>query len=207
MPAPPWLSWPLAAVMLAVAAYCAARLTAARTRHRETEYDADSTHVLMGVAMAGMLAPALGFLPAAAWAAVFAAAAAWFGGQALLAWRGRGSGPGRCRHPLPHATECLAMVYMLTAAPAQRPGSANGAAMPAMGATGGPGAARFPELAVIFAVFLVGYVAWLGDRIPAARSCARQAGGGRWPALAPRAAAWYKLIMGITMGYLLITML
>jgi uncharacterized protein DUF5134 len=203
MPAPPWLSGTLAAVMLAVAAYCTARLMTARSRHRETEYDADSTHVLMGVAMAGMLAPALGFLPAGAWGAVFAAAAAWFGWQVLRARRGRGTGPGRCRYPLPHAAECLAMVYMLMAVPAQGPGTAGGAAMPG---TGGPGAARFPELAVIFAVFLFGYVAWLGDRIPAARSRAGQPAGGR-PVLAPRAAACYKLIMGITMGYMLIAVL
>jgi hypothetical protein len=92
MARPSWLSDTFAAVTLAIAVYCAARLVVAGARRRESELDADGVHLLMGVAMAGMLVPALSFGPAAAWEAVFAVAAAWFAWQAIRVWRGYGTG-------------------------------------------------------------------------------------------------------------------
>jgi uncharacterized protein DUF5134 len=223
---PSWLSDTFAAVMLLIAVYCAARLAVAGAWRRESELDADGVHLLMGVAMAGTLVPALSFAPSGAWVAVFAAAAAWFAWQAARAWRGPGTGRWRCPYPVPHLAESLAMVYMLAAVRTSASGGTG--TMPGMPAMGGPaGMARVPELAVIFTLFMVGYVAWLGDRLtlaapaaPAAppgaagrlpvsaapRGAARQAGG-CWPMLAPRAAVCYKIAMGITMGYMLVIML
>jgi hypothetical protein len=76
---------------------------------------------------------------------------------------------------------------------------------------------RVPELAGLFAVFMVGYAAWLGDRYPsvaavtAGTSAAAPAETGRAgscrPPLAPRGACCYKLAMAIVMGYMLIVML
>ena len=57
---------------------------------------------------------------------------------------------------------CGAMVYMLLAA-----GAVTSATHPGM-AMGGPAATgRFPLLALILAVFMVGYVMWQADRLPA----------------------------------------
>ena len=84
---PAWLTGVFAALMLTVAVYCAGRLAAARRWHRPTEVDTDAGHVLMGVAMAGMLVARLRVVPATAWEAVFAVGAAWFAGQLLRARR------------------------------------------------------------------------------------------------------------------------
>ena len=95
---------------------------------RETESDADGTHVAMGTAMAGMLVPALNLLPATLWEAVFAGAAGWFAWQATRARGGHPPGRWRCRHPVPHLVENAAMLYMLLAVAgsrARRPGNRN----------------------------------------------------------------------------------
>jgi len=170
MAGPSWLAIPLAAVMIATAVYCAGRLAAARLWRRFTEAEADSVHVVMGVAMAGMLLPGLSPLPATAWEAVFAAAAVWFACQALRS-RIRQHAAGsrwRCSHPVPHLVESVAMVYMLAVLPGSWPGwSGRAMAMPGMGggrmAVGG----SLSALAVILALFMVGYVLWTADQLTA----------------------------------------
>jgi hypothetical protein len=59
MGGPAWLAAIFAAASLAVAVYCAGRLVVARGWHRLTELDTDGAHVVMGVAMAGMLVSGL----------------------------------------------------------------------------------------------------------------------------------------------------
>src|SRR5690348_12207829 len=110
-----WLAVPLAAVMIATAVYCAGRLAAARLWRRFTEVEADSVHVVMGVAMAGMLLPGLSPVPAAAWEAVFGAAAVWFACQAIRSRLRQSTAASRwrCSHPVLHLVESVAMVYML----------------------------------------------------------------------------------------------
>lgn len=83
MISPSWLAYVLAAVVIAVALFSAARLVAARGRRRRCEVDADSVHVVMGIAMAGMFVPGLAVLPGGLWAVIFAAGAAWFGWRAI----------------------------------------------------------------------------------------------------------------------------
>lgn len=256
MSPPAWLPPMFAGVMLVIAAYCTGRLIAAGAWRRESELDADGVHLVMGVAMAGALAPRLGILPTGVWEMVFAVAAVWFAGQVIRVHRGYGAGHWRCPYPVPHLAESLAMVYMLVAVRAPAPGGGSArAAMPGMG--GASGMARFPVVAVILALFMVGYLAWLADRLisisrPAAAAakgegtaeratapvaagvaaaattraaatstCDRTAdqyaraasgqppaarAGRRWPVLAPRAAACYKIAMGVTMAYMLIIM-
>ena len=134
-----WLAGGLAALMLLVAASCTARLVIWRLRGRPTEPDADVLHVLMGVAMAGMLEPQLSPVPGTIWQAVFATAAAWFGWHAIGARGRRTPGSWRCAHPAPHAVECAAMVYMLQ--PARQAGHAPAMTMPGPsqpGARAGP---------------------------------------------------------------------
>ena len=207
MNGPGWLSGVFAALMLTVAAYCAGRLVTARLWRRPTELDTDAAHIVMGVAMAGMLASGLRTLPATLWAGVFAAGAAWFGGQALRgralrgwALRGRArhgaaASPWRCAHATPHLVECAAMVYMFVLPP---------------GPFGSPAGSRFSFLSLPLALFLLGYVVLQGDRLtgpaPAGTASCATPGSGR-PRLAPRCAVLCKIAMGITMGYMLVLML
>jgi hypothetical protein len=206
MAGPGWLTGLLAAVMLAVAAYNATRLAAATRWGRAAELDADGVHVAMGVAMAGMLAPGLSFAPARLWQAVFTAAGAWFAWQFLRTRRGARLGPWRCPHPLPHLIECAAMVLML-ALPAAVASTTSMGAM--TGSLTGP-AARFSPLTLLLALFMVGYVMWLGNNLTALAPATPAAGittttGTAY--LAPRCAACCKIAMGTTMGYMLVMML
>lgn len=220
MASPAWLTAIFAAASLAVAVYCAGRLVVARRGHRPTELDTDGAHVIMGVAMAGMLVSGLRTLPSAIWEVVFAAAAVWFGYRMLQARRGAQSSPWRSSHPLPHLVECAAMVFMFLILPAAA-GAATGSTNMTMTAT----ESRFSFLTLPLAVYLFGYVVWLGDRVtlhaPALALATAPASAGPRPGygsgspspepahpyLAPRCAAICKITMGITMGYMLILML
>ena len=225
MTGPGWLAGTFAALMLTVAAYCTGRLLTARRRRRPTELDTDGAHILMGVAMVGMLVTGLRTLPATVWTGVFGAGAAWFGCQTLRARRGAPATLWRCPQPGPHLVECAAMLYMLLAVPAA--GRAAG-----MGGMGGASTAG-PPLALLLALFLLGWVVRLADRLtvraPAFAAPLGLPASGAWPAsgdgpasaggcgpadavsgrrhLAPRCAVLCKIAMGITMGYMLIVML
>jgi len=223
MGGPAWLTAIFAAASLAVAVYCAGRLAVARRWHRPTELDTDGAHVVMGVAMAGMLVSGLRSLPSAIWEVVFAAAAAWFGYRMLQGRRGAEPSPWRSSHPLPHLVECAAMVFMFLILP-----GAGGAATSSLSMTMTATESRFSFLTLPLALYLFGYVVWLGDRVTlhapahalalATAPASASAGSGPGysgspsaeparPYLAPRCAAICKITMGITMGYMLILML
>ena len=164
MGGPAWLSDIFAGVMITVAVYCASRLVVARWWRRPTDVDSDGVHVVMGVAMAGMLVAGLRFAPAGLWEAVFAAVAAWFGWRFVRVRRGAPLSQWRCPQPGAHLVECGAMLYMYLAVPAVAV-AAKGAAR-GMGTMAGTGA-RFSFLALVLALFMFGYVAWVGDRLTA----------------------------------------
>jgi Domain of unknown function (DUF5134) len=159
MGAPIWLTGSFAALMLTVATYCAGRLAVTRRWQRPTELDTDAGHVLMGVAMAGMLVARLRILPAAAWEAVFAVGAAWFAWQLVKSRRRTAAASWRCLHPAPHLVECVAMLYMFFAA---TPLTARAAAA----GMAGLAPSRFSVLALLMALFMVGYVVRVADRVP-----------------------------------------
>src|SRR5689334_10806487 len=220
MASPAWLTAIFAAASLAVAVYCAGRLVVARRGHRPTELDTDGAHVVMGVAMAGTLDSGLRTLPTAIWEVVFAAAAVWFGYRMLQRRRGVQPSPWRSSHPLPHLVECAAMAFMFLILPAS---AAAGAATSGMSITMTATESRFSFLTLPLALYLLGYVVWLGDRVtlrtPALATAPASGGPGPGsgsgspspepprPYLAPRCAAICKITMGITMGYMLILML
>jgi Domain of unknown function (DUF5134) len=256
---PDWLAGVLAAVVLAVALFSAARLVASRRAGvaGTGEVDADGTHVLMGVAMAGMLKPGLTTLPVGVWEVVFLVGAAWFAGRAVFAgraaqvrrpglvsfagWSKRLGAVQCCEYPVPHLIDCVAMVYMFWAVRTVR-GSSGMTATAGMGAMGGGAGARLPGLALAGVLAIGGYVVWLGDRIQqlapvrslavtapagamAMASAAGSAGSlgaavttpgpegahGSGAAaarlLAPRAATWCKIAMGVAMGIMLVDLL
>jgi hypothetical protein len=201
--------------MIAIAIYSAGRVMVSLLRKRETERDADGLHVAMGVAMAGMLEPQLSPLPNLSWEVVFGCAAAWFAVRAALRRLGGAQGRLGCRYPLPHLVESMAMLYMLAAVDRTPLGGRAAMTMPGMGGTAG----GLPVLAVMLALFMLGYVFWTADRLT---SLARAgSGGGDKPAqsaglrgaaapgarfLGPGLAGCSKIAMGITMGYMLILM-
>jgi hypothetical protein len=147
-----------AAIMLAVAAISAARLAAARPSARPTAgADTDVAHLLMSVAMAGMLVAGLRTLPSGAGEVVFAVLTAWFAGRVGMEARrrpapGSGSRPLARAHHVPHLVHSAAMLYMFLAL-----GSAGrGALMAGMNADGGAGTLQLPTLALAFALLLSG---------------------------------------------------
>ena len=218
MRGPVWLTGIFAALMLTVAVYCAGRLAAARWWHRPTELDTDGAHVVMGVAMAGMLVTGLHTLPTGLWEAVFAVGALWFGTGLIQTRRHPATAspataspataspaapmsPWRCLHPAPHLVECVAMLYMLLALPTTIAVKSTMGAMPG---------SRFSFLALGLALFMFAYVAWVSDRTPALARAAQSGCASTPPGrtyLAPRCAALCKIAMGTTMGYMLILML
>jgi Domain of unknown function (DUF5134) len=240
---PSWLTGAFAAVMILTAGYSASRLVVSRRRGLVTEADADGLHAVMGAAMAGMLVPQMALLPAATWMAVFGTGAAWFGACALRS-RNQSRFSWQCRYPVPHLIECIAMLYMLLAVPGAQHGT--GMAMPGMG-TSPSSPPGFPALAVVLALFMLGYIMWATDQLASlARAktiTPRQAGAPQHQALvivpsggpaasmvraadtpdtagmpqqdaaasqtllAPKLAAFGKIAMGVTMGYMLILML
>ena len=215
MAGPSWLTAAFAGVMILTACYSASRLVVSRRRGLATEADADGVHAVMGTAMAGMLVPQLALLPAAAWMTVFGTGAAWFGACALRS-RNQSRFSWQCRYPVPHLIECIAMLYMLLAVRGAQQGT--GMAMPGMG-TSPSSPAGSPALAVVLALFMLGYIMWTTDQLAslarAKASVQGQAGAMQHRAvpaagqalLAPKLAAFGKIAMGITMGYMLVLML
>lgn len=177
MAGPSWLAWTFASVMILVAAYCLTRLVASWRQHRPSDRRVDAIHVLMGVAMAGMLVPWLRVFWVGGWEVVFGIGAAWFGWLAIREFRGRPTVGGRPGHHLQHVLACGAMLYMFLAAAAAAvaKAAAGGSAMGGMAA----GAAHFPTLALVLAFALFGYVVWNADRLsslaPVAALAARSA--------------------------------
>jgi len=179
MGGPAWLTDIFAAVMITVAAYCASRLVVARWWRRPTDVDSDGVHVVMGVAMAGMLVTGLRFGSVGIWEAVFAAAAAWFAWRFVRVRRGAPLSQWRCPQPGPHLVECGAMLYMYLALPA--------VAVAAKGAAGGMGwmsatGSRLSFLALVLALFMFGYVVRVGDGLTAQAPALALAMAGATPA-------------------------
>jgi hypothetical protein len=201
MTGPGWLAAVLAGLMLLISACCAIRLGFWQLRGRAADPQADVLHVLMGVAMAGMLEPRIAPVPHAVWLGVFGVAAIWFGWQAIRARSRSRLARSGCAHPAPHAVECAAMLYMLLPS---RPAVT-------MAGMGGSGFAANPALTLVLALFLLGYIVWIADQLtgPARGRTATTAGHRRDDAavaLAPRFAACYKIAMSVAMGYMLLAM-
>jgi Domain of unknown function (DUF5134) len=176
-----WLAYSFAALMLLVSAYCMSRLVESWRHRRPTDRPVDAVHVLMGVAMAGMLVPSLRVFWAGGWEVVFGVGAVLFGWRMISDARARG----RSGHHLQHVLACVAMVYMLAAATAAVRPASGGSAMGGMG--GGP--AHFSTLALVLALALFGYVVWNADRITSfAPVAALQAQEAPAVALAPASA-------------------
>jgi Domain of unknown function (DUF5134) len=167
---PAWLLDLVAAVMLTVAAVSAARLAAARPwRPGAVVIDTDVAHLLMAIAMAGMLTPGLTTLPDAAWEVIFGLMTVWFAARVLTDARASGVRSLAGGHCAPHLVHSAAMLYMFLALTAPATGLSGMSGMGAVPAGSGAMALRVPTLAFVFALILVGYSVWDLDQLSGRR--------------------------------------
>ena len=165
---PSWILDIFAAVMLLVAAVSAGRLAAARPwrngRRRAALTDIDLAHLLMAIAMAGMLVASLQTLPNGAWEAVFAVMTAWFAYRVMRDAQVTGVRALAGGHCAPHLIHAGAMLYMFLAVSAPIAHGSGG--MNDMGGgMSGMGTLDLPFLAFLFALALVGYSIWDLDQL------------------------------------------
>src|SRR5579863_191370 len=170
---PAWILDMLAALMLIVTVVSAARLGLARAwRKGAIVTDTDVSHLFMGIAMAGMLVPGLTTLPNAAWEVIFALLAVWFGYRVVSDARSNGARALAGGHCAPHLVHSAAMLYMflaLAAPAAGGPGGPGGAGGSGMGSASAAQALKYPTLAFVFALILIGYAAWDLDQLSGKR--------------------------------------
>ena len=152
---PAWILDVFAAIMLVVAALSAGRLAIGRLRPGA---DVDTAHLLMGVAMAGMLASSLHTLPTTVWVVVFVVVSAWFAWRLLAEVRAEGTAGLGTGHDLPHLVHSASMVYMFAAVNTTAHGSGMGMGM-------GMGTLEVPTLGLGFILFLAGWAVWDLDQI------------------------------------------
>jgi|HubBroStandDraft_3_1064219.scaffolds.fasta_scaffold25849_2 Domain of unknown function (DUF5134) len=165
MSTPAWILDIFAALMLVVAAVSAARLAVLRPwrlGRAAVVADIDVAHLLMAIAMAGMLAAGLSTLPDHAWAVVFGMLTAWFACQVTRDARREGIRALAAGHCAPHLVHAAAMLYMFLALTAHAARSASGVA--GMGGSAMQ-TLSLPFLALLFALVLIGYSVWDLDQL------------------------------------------
>ena len=164
---PAWVLDILAALVLVVAGVSAVRLGLARPWQKGAVVtDTDVSHLFMGIAMAGMLVSSLTTLPNGAWEVIFALLTVWFGYRVIRDARRSGVRALAGGHCAPHLVHSAAMLYMFLALAAPASG---GSGMGGMG--GGPATQtlKYPTLAFVFALILVGYAIWDIDQLSGKR--------------------------------------
>ncbi|MGH3187710.1 MAG: DUF5134 domain-containing protein [Streptosporangiaceae bacterium] len=168
MSTPAWILDIFAALMLVVAAVSAARLAVLRPwrlGRAAVVADIDVSHLLMAIAMAGMLAAGLSTLPNDAWEVVFGVLTLWFAYQVTRDVRREDLRALAAGHCTPHLVHAGAMLYMFLALTA--PAASGGPGMGGMGGMGGSGMQTLglPLLAFLFALALIGYSVWDLDQL------------------------------------------
>jgi len=166
---PSWILDIFAAIMLVVAAVSAARLVAARPwwhgAQRAALADIDVAHLLMAIAMAGMLVSGLQTLPNGGWEVIFAVMTAWFGYRVVRDARVSGVRALAGGHCAPHLIHAAAMLYMFMALTAPTAHGSVGMGGMSGGGMSGMGTLQLPLLAFLFALALIGYSIWDLDQL------------------------------------------
>ena len=225
-----------AAIMILVAEVSAGQLVIARawTRRGGTNADIAVSHLLMGIAMAGILVSGLSTLPNAVWEVVFAVMTAWFAWCLWRESRGRGAAAVAHGHYVPHLVHSAAMLYVFAALPGPSvEGSGvsisgtGGMSGMGGGSSGGTPTLHASTLALIFALLLIaftvhdldrpagvdGYFRVVGRRsVPAGSALAAAAAG---PAaytaqrllLSPAVVKGCQVAIGVTMAFILIVII
>jgi Domain of unknown function (DUF5134) len=170
MMTPAWLLDIFAALMLVVAAVSATRLAVARPwRSGLATADVDVAHLLMAIAMAGMLTASLTTLPNTTWDVIFGLMTAWFAWRVWRDARANGVRALAGGHCAPHLVHSGGMLYMFLALAVPTGG---GSGMGGMGASSGSAMQTldYPTLAFVFALILAGYSVWDLDQLSGKRS-------------------------------------
>jgi hypothetical protein len=184
MAGPSWVANTFAFIVLLVAAASAVVLVgswAARTLHHA---DIDVSHLVMGVAMAGMLTPSLAFGSAAMWRIVFAVACVWFGWRTYryvlspAAGSAPHAGAHRHSHYVVHLVMVASMLYMFAL-----PGSGGGVmdAMSSGGVSARP--AGYLVFSLLFLIVLMASAVWELDgagRVHSWSAADVESGAGGW---------------------------
>jgi Domain of unknown function (DUF5134) len=193
---PSWILDIFAALMLAVAAVSAARLVAARPWQRGARAaltDIDIAHLLMAIAMAGMLVASLQTLPNGTWSVIFAVMTVWFGYRVVRDAQVSGVRALAGGHCAPHLIHSAAMLYMFMALAAPAAHGSGG-----MGGMGGGmssmGTLQLPFLAFVFALLLIGYSIWDLDQLSGPGA------SGHYSLAAIRTAPTGPVLVGATAG-------
>jgi hypothetical protein len=163
---PSWILDIFAGLMLVVAAVSAGRLVVAQPwrqgAQRAALADIDVAHLLMAIAMAGMLAASLQTLPNGAWEVIFGLLTLWFAYRVARDLQVSGARALAGGHCAPHLIHAAAMLYMFLALSAP---AAHGSGMSGMGGAAGMGTLSLPLLAFVFALALIGYSIWDLDQL------------------------------------------
>ncbi|MGP4021346.1 DUF5134 domain-containing protein [Saccharopolyspora sp. 5N708] len=195
----------LTAAVIAVTVVCLARLVLQRGQRGDTartDSSVDVAHALMAVGMAAMFLPDLMRLPAAVWAALFIANAAWMGALAL---RRRPAGT-----YLHHVVSGLAMAYMFAAARSHEPnphvlslstahssGHAHGAVAVVEAQ---PAGFAFPLVAWVLMIYCALSAGFAGTNLLRAPPTCHDRP-------APRLTAVTELVLSLSMAYMFLTTL
>jgi hypothetical protein len=226
VPHPSWLAYGFAAVMVTVSVYSIGRLAVSRRWGRRNHTDVTVSHLLMGVAMVGMLVPRWKVLPDGLWEVIFAVNALYFLALSVR-FVGRHGFEGtdddnvhHLSHYLIHVVTGCAMLYMYwLGMPITAPSGIG------MSMSGPPTGSGDPGLTLLIIVILIASAVWQLDSVSrfsprqlalsavGAGSAGTGSGGSgtsgagsgqRW--LAPRLELACHIAMCVTMGYMLVLM-
>jgi hypothetical protein len=209
---PGWLPDFFAGAMLLVAVASVLLILAARVGGLQAHTDIDVSHLVMGVAMAGMLVPSLSFGSDVFWRVVFAVACVWFARRTYQVFTARGSRDGdnhrghRHTHYPVHLVMVAAMLFMFSV-----PNS-----------TGGDRPPGYLGLSLLFLVALMASVVWELNAVSGPNASSSEYGdfavarvdGGPTAALTAartlpiaQVAEGCHIVMCVAMGYMLVIML
>jgi hypothetical protein len=167
---PAWILDIFVAVMLAVAAVSAARLVAARPwQWGSVSTDIDIAHLLMAIAMAGMLVSSLTTLPGHAWEVIFGLMTAWFACRVIRAAKANGVRALAGGHCAPHLVHSAAMLYMFLALTALAVSGGSGMSDMSRPSGSAMQTLSYPTLAFAFGLVLAGYCVWDLDQLSGTR--------------------------------------
>jgi hypothetical protein len=224
MSTPTWILEIFAAIMILVAEVSAGQLVIARawTRRGIAGAGIAVSHLLMGVAMAGILVPGLSTLPNAAWEVVFAVMTAWFAWCLWRQSRGRGAAAVARGHNAPHLVPSAAMLYIFAAlagpfveGSGMSMSGTGGMSGMAGGSSGGMPTLHAPALALIFALLLIAFTVHDLDRPASADGYFHVVGRRSVPAgytaagllLSAGVVKGCQVAIGVTMAFILIIMI
>jgi hypothetical protein len=227
MPHPTWLAYGFAVLMVSVSIYCIGRLVLAKRLGRRNHFAVNVSHVLMGIAMVGMLVPRWNWIPNGLWEVIFGVVSLYFlatsvGFVALHGARGTDDDHvHHLSHNLIHMVMGCAMLYMYwLGAPTAASSSGD------MSMSGPPVGVGDPSLTLLIITVLFASAIWQLDSIsrfsPANQlaivtlggdaggasgsSAPLRTGDHQPPWLAPRLEVACHIAMCLTMGYMLVLM-